>query len=126
LLVEDNPFNQMVAVDTLNDLIGELTIDVADNGKIACRLLENNDYDIALMDIQMPEMDGFETTRAIRAFEGPKSQLPIMAMTANVTTEEIAKCTESGMNDYISKPFAMQDLLNKIGKLVRDKKKTVA
>jgi CheY-like chemotaxis protein len=124
--VEDNNFNQMVAVDTLNDLIGELTIDVADNGKIACKLVEKNDYDIVLMDIQMPEMDGFETTRTIRAFPGAKSKLPIMAMTANVTTDEIAKCFESGMDDYISKPFVMQELLNKIGKLVKESKNSIA
>ena len=118
LLVEDNPFNQLVATDTLNDLIGDLTIDVAENGRIAVELVKNNVYDIVLMDIQMPELDGFETTRAIRLLSSPKNEIKIMAMTANVTSEEIAKCFQSGMNDYISKPFDSQDLLNKLGKLL--------
>jgi len=118
LLVEDNPFNQMVATDTLNDMIEELKIDVADNGKIGVEMAEKNDYDLVLMDIQMPEMDGFEATRTIRLMKPPKNELKIMAMTANVTAEEIAKCFDSGMNEYISKPFVTQDLLNKIGKLV--------
>ena len=67
------------------------------------------------MDIQMPVMDGFEATKAIRAFPSPKNELKIMAMTANVTAEEVARCSESGMNAYISKPFNTQDLLNKLG-----------
>lgn len=119
LLVEDNPFNQMVATDTLTDLIGELTIDVAENGKIAVNMISNNKYDVVLMDIQMPDMDGFEATRVIRAMSPPKNETKIMAMTANVTTEEIAKCFEVGMNSYISKPFDTQDLINKLGKLTK-------
>jgi signal transduction histidine kinase len=121
LLVEDNPFNQMVATDTLNDLIKDLNIDVADNGKIGVEWVAKNNYDLVLMDIQMPEMDGFEATRNIRSMPLPKNEMRIMAMTANVTAEEIAKCFECGMNDYISKPFATQDLLNKIGRLVLKK-----
>ena len=118
LLVEDNPFNQMVAVDTLNDMIKELKIDIAENGKIAVEMTDKNDYDLVLMDIQMPEMDGFEATKAIRSLKAPKNSIQIMAMTANVTPEEIAKCFECGMNEYISKPFNTNDLINKIGMLV--------
>lgn len=118
LLVEDNAFNQMVAVDTLTDLIGELKIDVADNGKIAVEMVKENNYDVVLMDIQMPEMDGFEATRAIRNLGNPKNSMKVMAMTANVTSEEVSKCFQSGMNDYISKPFEAQNLLNKLGKLL--------
>ncbi len=121
LLVEDNQFNQMVAMDTLTDLIGDLTIDLAENGKIALEMADKNDYDIVLMDIQMPKMDGFDATRAIRLLPPPKNVLKVMAMTANVTSEEVAKCFESGMNSYISKPFETQDLLNKIGALVKGK-----
>jgi len=119
LLVEDNLFNQMVAVDTLNDLIENLTIDVAEHGLIALEKLKSNEYDVILMDIQMPEMDGFETSRRIRSDFGPPAKsTPIMAMTANVTQEEVEKCFESGMTAHISKPFDPQELLNKLGKLV--------
>jgi two-component system, sensor histidine kinase len=73
-----------------------------------------------LMDIQMPEMDGFESTKNIRQLPGTKGQTRIMAMTANVTPEEVSKCFECGMNEYISKPFDPQDLINKLGKLVNE------
>ena len=117
LLVEDNPFNQMVAIDTLNDLIPELVIDVAENGLIAIEKITAANYDVLLMDIQMPEMDGFEATKRIREMNTEKRATPIMAMTANVTPEEVSKCFESGMDAYISKPVETQDLLNKLGKL---------
>jgi signal transduction histidine kinase len=126
LLVEDNPFNQMVAVDTLTDLVKEINIDVADNGKIALDMLGTKDYDTILMDVQMPEMDGFEATQRIRALPRPKSATPIMAMTANVTNDEVEKCFESGMDQYISKPFAQQDLVNKIANLTVRKKQVSA
>jgi CheY-like chemotaxis protein len=121
LLAEDNPFNQMVATDTLTDMIGDLVIDIAENGKIAAEMAATGDYDVVLMDIQMPEMDGFEATRTIRNLPPPKNAIQIMAMTANVTSEEIAKCFDSGMNAYISKPFDSQDLLNKLGRLMAAK-----
>lgn len=117
LLAEDNPFNQMVAVDTLGDIIKDLMIEIAGNGKEAVEKLQEGDYDVVLMDIQMPEMDGFEATRTIRQLPTPKSKTAIMAMTANVTAEEVAKCFEVGMDAYISKPFDTQDLVNKLGKL---------
>ncbi|MFN8165141.1 MAG: response regulator [Bacteroidia bacterium] len=123
LLVEDNQFNQMVATDTLGDLIPELSIDIADNGKIAVDKVTNGKYDVVLMDIQMPEMDGFEATRRIRSMSDPLNKTKIMAMTANVTSEEVNKCFEAGMNAYISKPFETQDLLNKLGRLVLGEKK---
>lgn len=119
LLVEDNGFNQMVAVDTLNDLIPELTVDIAENGIESLEKLRSADYDIILMDIQMPQMDGFEATERIRTdFKSPKNQVPIMAMTANVTQEEVEKCFNCGMTAHISKPFDPQELLNKLGQLV--------
>ncbi len=119
LLVEDNAFNQMVAVDTLNDLISDLKIDIAENGIIALDKLKSTDYDLVLMDIQMPEMDGFDACLHIRNdFPPPKNQIPIMAMTANVTQEEVEKCYKSGMTAHISKPFDPQELLNKLGQLV--------
>ena len=123
LLVEDNAFNQMVATDTLTDIIPDVNIEIAVNGRIGFEMAAIGEYDIVLMDIQMPEMDGFEATRAIRNLPPPKNTIQIMAMTANVTTEEIAKCFESGMNAYISKPFETHDLINKIGMLLAANKK---
>lgn len=123
LLVEDNAFNQMVAIDTLTDLIPELNIEVAENGLIAVEKVTSNNYDVVLMDIQMPEMDGFAATKKIRELASEKRAIPIMAMTANVTPEEVSKCFECGMDAYISKPFETQDLLNKLGKLTTTKTK---
>ena len=68
----------------------------------------------------MPVMDGFEATKRIRELNSPEKNISIMAMTANVTPDEISKCFESGMDAYISKPFDTQDLLNKIGKLTQN------
>jgi CheY-like chemotaxis protein len=119
LLVEDNPFNQMVATDTLNDLFPKISIDVASNGAEAVEKISGNEYDLVLMDIQMPVMDGFEATRRIRnELPSPKSGIKIMAMTANVTQDEVAKCFESGMNEFIAKPFQPEDLHRKIIRLV--------
>ena len=117
LLVEDNEMNQLVASKVLNKWGCE--VDIADNGKIAVQKLNTNDYEIILMDMQMPEMDGYEAARYIRGkMVSPKSDIPIIAMTAHAFAEEIEKCKEAGMNDYISKPFDQNDLYEKIAKLV--------
>ncbi len=122
LLVEDNQFNQMVAVDTLQGLVTGVSIDVAENGKEALGKLEAGEYDVILMDIQMPEMDGFEATQQIRrTFSSPKNKTAIIAMTANVTKEEVDKCFEAGMDAYIAKPFVPQDLLNKMAQVSNKK-----
>jgi CheY-like chemotaxis protein len=72
-------------------------------------------YDIILMDLQMPEMDGYEATRIIRALDVPQaSQVPIVAMTANVFREDIEKCLATGMNDHIGKPLSLEDVLEKL------------
>lgn len=115
LVVDDNDFNQMVAQDTLNTLFPTAKIDEALNGKIACDKVANGNYDLVLMDINMPVMGGHEATRYIRA-ELPDTckNVPIMAMTANVEKFEVEKCLESGMNDYISKPFDPDVLKQKI------------
>lgn len=119
LLVEDNPFNQIVAIDTLKDLYKEVDIEVAENGATALEMLREGAFDLVLMDIQMPIMDGFEATRRIRSeLPAGKSNVKIMAMTANVTTDEVARCFESGVDDYIAKPFDPKSLFDKIGKLV--------
>lgn len=118
LLVEDNPFNQMVAVDTLKELISDIKIEVAENGQEAIDYLSEHNVDIVLMDINMPVMDGFEATRLLRAREKNSSRhLAIMAMTAGVTKPELDACIDAGMDDVIGKPFDNADLLNKIFQL---------
>ncbi len=106
LLVEDNEFNQMVAVDTLHDLFPELEVDVAENGKVAIEKATSNKYDLVFMDIQLPDIDGFEVSRAIRrSSDNFRKNLRICAMTASVTKERVEDCFEAGMNDYMMKPF---------------------
>jgi signal transduction histidine kinase/ligand-binding sensor domain-containing protein/CheY-like chemotaxis protein len=120
LIVDDNSFNQVVAADTLTDLIKGVQIDMAENGKIAVSKMEENDYDVVLMDIQMPEMDGLEATRRIRAMKSLKSKVPIMAMTAAASKIEIERCFDVGMNEYISKPFQPLALLEKMAGIVKN------
>jgi PAS domain S-box-containing protein len=117
LVVEDIPLNQLL-MRTLLEEFG-FDMDIAGNGKIALEKLESNTYDIILMDLQMPEMNGFETTAYIRT--KLNSQIPIIALTADVTTVDIEKCMAAGMNDYISKPID-DKLLYK--KLIKHLKKT--
>lgn len=118
LLVEDNMFNQEVAVDTLKSLLPKIKIDIAENGAEAVEKAKAGNYDLIIMDVQMPVMDGYEATRTIRnTLPSPVKNTPILAMTANVIKEEIDKCFASGMNDYISKPFDPDLLINKIASL---------
>ncbi len=121
LLVEDNDFNRIVAEDTINEYLKDVSIDDAMNGLQALEKVTVNDYDLVLMDIQMPEMDGYEATRRIRSLAGDKKETLIMAMTANATPEEINKCFESGVNEYISKPFVPDDLFKKMALLLQKK-----
>jgi signal transduction histidine kinase/FixJ family two-component response regulator len=118
LLVEDNEINQLLAETVLCSTGCEVTI--ADNGKIAIQKLQEVKVDIILMDIQMPEMDGYEATHYIRNnLDGPVSRLPIIAMTAHAMSAESSKCMQAGMNDYISKPFEAKDLYHKISTLIK-------
>ncbi|MBL0256752.1 MAG: response regulator [Bacteroidetes bacterium] len=115
LLVEDNPFNQMVAVDTLKEWNSSLTIDVAENGNIALEKLKAGKYNLVLMDLLMPELDGYETAVIIRNVDkGWDKQIPIIAMTAHGSTPELEKCFQCGMDDFIVKPFEPDILFQKI------------
>ncbi len=117
LIAEDNEYNQIVVNDTLESLIHNAHIDIAENGLIALEKLQEHEYDVVLMDAQMPEMDGLEATRKIRALSDPqKSVIPIIALTASVHKADIAKCIQSGMNDFIPKPFTREELLGTIQK----------
>ena len=118
LLVEDNELNQLLAIKVFEKF--DKTIDIADNGKIAIDKIEKNKYDIILMDIQMPEMDGIELTKYIRSNFGSKSKTPIIALTAHATLVEKKRCLDSGMNDYLSKPFDFNELLKKIHQNLMD------
>lgn len=112
LLVEDNELNQLVAENSLKHY--NCLVTKADNGRIAVELLEKEQFDIILMDIQMPEMDGIEATQILREKMGVKT--PIIALTANAFKSEIDKCISIGMDDYITKPFAEESLINIIEK----------
>jgi len=119
LLVEDNVLNVNLAVDTITSFNNNISIDVAENGKIGVEMAESNDYDLIIMDIQMPVMDGYEATAYIRnQLAEPKCNIPILGMTAHAMKEEKDKCFELGMNDYLTKPFVPEELFSKITNLV--------
>ncbi len=103
LIVEDNPINQRVAVILITKL--GFIADVANDGSEALNMVRDQDYTLILMDCQMPVMDGFEATKAIRALETPIAQVPIIAVTANVMEGQRDKCLAAGMNDYLPKPI---------------------
>jgi PAS domain S-box-containing protein len=115
LLVEDNEFNRLVACNTLGRFKCQVT--QAENGQVAIGLLEKNKFDLVLMDLQMPVMDGFETTRTIREKLG--LELPIIALTANAFKSELERCVKIGMNDYVTKPFEEEKLMGVILKQLR-------
>ncbi len=118
LLVEDNDVNRLYASSILK--IWDCKIDMAENGYVAVEKIKNEDYDIVLMDIQMPVMDGFEATKAIRALDSNKKNLPIIALTANATRASVEQCLSNGMNDCLSKPFTPEDLYNKLSHFKRN------
>ncbi len=107
LLVEDNPVNQLVAKGMLSKLGCEVV--VAAHGGEALSQLEQNGFDLVLMDCNMPVMDGYEATRQIR-HRGRWPKLPIVALTANAMPEERERCRSAGMNDYLAKPFRREEL----------------
>ena len=107
--MEDNPVNRQVAQRLLS-LIG-ISYDVAENGKEAFdMMMASNHFDVVLMDCQMPVMDGYAATAAIRALPGPQAAVPIIALTANALPADRQHCLDVGMNDYLSKPVGLEPL----------------
>ncbi len=125
LLVEDNEFNQLVASELLRDVAG-MSVRVASNGRQALAHLHEAVPDVILMDVQMPEMDGYEVTRLIRA-ESAWVGIPIVAMTAHALARDRERCLQAGMNDHVTKPFDPKELfrvlLKWLGQPVRDAEK---
>lgn len=119
LLVEDNEFNRMVAEDTLKETIPGIGLHIAVNGLEAVNRLKEETFDIVLMDIQMPVMDGLTATKLIRTtLPEPARSVKIIAMTANVLQEDVQQYFEAGMNAYVSKPFQPEELLLKMDSVV--------
>jgi PAS domain S-box-containing protein len=107
LLVEDNDINQIVAAEILAD--AGLVVDIADHGRMAIEMVQAQPYDLVLMDMQMPVMDGVAATMAIRELAGFES-LPIVAMTANAMDKDRERCLQAGMTDFLSKPIEPDEL----------------
>ncbi len=120
LLVEDNKINRQVAIEVLN--IQGVEVSIAKNGIEAVEKVKNNDFDIVLMDVQMPEMDGYTATEIIKN-ELNMKYLPIVAMTAYVQEEDRLRCFEAGMDDYITKPIVEEELYTKVNFWVSQKEK---
>ena len=117
LLAEDNPVNQKVVSVLLNK--AGYTVDVVENGRLAVEAVDSNKYNLVFMDVQMPEMDGFKATKAIREREGEGNHIPIIAMTAHAMKGDRKVCLNAGMDDYISKPIKPQELYEVIEKWVK-------
>jgi CheY-like chemotaxis protein len=117
LLVEDNLINQKITLLILNPLVK--SIDIASNGKEALDMFVTSGYDLILMDIQMPVINGLEAAEKIRALESTtNSHVPIIAITANAVIGDMEKCLSAGIDDYISKPFQPAALIDKIKKFI--------
>ena len=123
LLAEDNEINQQIAMQILSEFGFE--IDIANDGTEAVKMMEDSEsgyYDLIMMDIQMPQMDGYEATRLIRALDDKeKASIPIIAVTANAFDEDKKEAIEAGMNGHLAKPYEIPEMLKIIGKMLRGK-----
>lgn len=117
LMVDDNISN-LALVAAMLDAVGH-KVDTAANGKVAVARVAETDYDVVLMDVNMPIMDGLEATARIRAMENPKSRVPIVALTAASTPEEADRCIKAGMDGHIGKPVDVELLLSTVADLIR-------
>jgi len=123
LLVEDNPINQQVAAEILGNV--GFVVTIANNGKVALEKIREINFDAVLMDLQMPVVDGYDATRAIRKWErdmagdGQLDRLPIIAMTAHAMVSEKEKCLQAGMDDHATKPIEPQKLFNTLSQWIK-------
>jgi CheY-like chemotaxis protein len=124
LLAEDNLINQKVAVAMLSS--AGYHVDTVDNGAEAVKAAATQAYDAILMDCQMPELNGYEATAAIRAQEGPDDRIPIIAMTAGARREDRERCLSEGMDSFLAKPVSKDALLALVAKSLRDRPTTGA
>ncbi|RZL49530.1 MAG: response regulator [Pedobacter sp.] len=118
-MADDNKMNILLAQTVIKKY--KMITDAAHDGKEALELFKNNDYDLLLTDIQMPEMGGLELTRIIRSYpDKAKAAIPILGVTANVLEEDRNKYIESGIDDLVLKPFSEKDLINKIAQYIKE------
>ncbi|MDH5408320.1 MAG: response regulator [Gammaproteobacteria bacterium] len=126
LLVEDNVVNQKVTTAMLKHF--SIETDIADNGQVGIEMAKSKQYDMILMDCQMPVMNGFDATLQLRKLnsstDATQNDIPILAMTANASPEDVDRCIEVGMNDVIAKPVELNTLLNILKKWVNPEKNT--
>ena len=111
LLAEDNLVNGKEVAKNVLERLGH-QVDVASNGRVALEMLERESHDVIFMDVQMPEMDGIEATQRIRQLDDARSQIPIVAVTANAMAGDRETYLEAGMTEYVSKPFSTEDIEN--------------
>jgi len=125
LLVEDNLVTQMLVAHTLQNWDETLQIDLAENGIKAIEKMKIKNYDLILMDLEMPILNGHAATTIVRTtFPEPQKSTPIIAMTANASPDEYARCFDNGMNDYLAKPFEGQLLFEAITKIIVSRDET--
>jgi CheY-like chemotaxis protein/HPt (histidine-containing phosphotransfer) domain-containing protein/anti-sigma regulatory factor (Ser/Thr protein kinase) len=116
LLAEDNPTNQMVFTKLMANFNVEVTI--AANGREAVQQASSRTFDIVFMDMRMPEMDGLEAARAVRALGGDRARVPIVALTANAFADDVKACRDAGMDEFIAKPMRKKVLVEKLAVLL--------
>ena len=124
LFVEDDAMNRRVVGDMLS--IAEVTMDGAEDGPTGLRMIDDNDYDLVLMDLRMPGMDGMTAIRRIRERGDPKAGLPIVVVTADTSLNIRADCLAAGANDVLMKPVAMKELFDAMGKVIAGRSNDLA